>query len=507
VSARIARLAHAFRPGRLRPRGATSIAFGLALLVALSAAGAMSPTAANAATVLEARCAVNLRTKPSTTASGLRTLRAGARVTAATKVTGSGWSARCAGDRLGGRGWWKITAVNGKSVKSLFGRDYVYAAGGMFKGSVEAIDREAACGGVALRTGPRTVAGLTARLAEGADVTTVGTIAGGDWSAQCDGSTKGEVWYRITKVNGKSVESLYGVSYVYGARGLFRAPSAEAPAEEPAPTPTPKPSPTATPRPSPTATPRPSPTATPRPSPTATPRPSPTATPKPTPAPTATPAPTPSINPDWSEGLDVSHWQGTINWVKVASAGKTFVYMKASEDTDYQDPTYAANRAQATANGLKVGAYHFARPESATGDAVAEADHFIDTAQPVSGELLPVLDLEQTGGLGTNALTSWTKAFLQRVYERTGVRAAIYTSPSFWANNMGNSGWFAANDYRVLWVAHWTSAKAPTLPASNWGGLGWTFWQYTSSGTVPGISGRVDLNRYRSHNFDPVLIP
>ena len=172
-----------------------------------------------------------------------------------------------------------------------------------------------------------------------------------------------------------------------------------------------------------------------------------------------------------------------------------------------RDSRYATNRAQATANGLKVGAYHFARPESATGDAVAEADHFIDTAQPVSGELLPVLDLEQTGGLGTNALTSWTKAFLQRVYERTGVRAAIYTSPSFWANNMGNSGWFAANDYRVLWVAHWTSAKAPTLPASNWGGLGWTFWQYTSSGTVPGISGRVDLNRYRSHNFDPVLIP
>ena len=87
------------------------------------------------------------------------------------------------------------------------------------------------------------------------------------------------------------------------------------------------------------------------------------------------------------------------------------------------------------------------------------------------------------------------------------MRAAIYASPSFWSNKMGNTGWFAANGYTTLWIAHWTSAVAPTLPASNWGGRGWTFWQYTSSGTVPGISGRVDLDRYRSGDFTPVLIP
>jgi GH25 family lysozyme M1 (1,4-beta-N-acetylmuramidase) len=130
----------------------------------------------------------------------------------------------------------------------------------------------------------------------------------------------------------------------------------------------------------------------------------------------------------------------------------------------------------------------------------------VDTAAPVSGELIPVLDLEQTGGLDPAPLRAWVKAFLQRVYDRTGVRAAIYTSPSFWVNKMANTGWFAANGYQVLWIAHWTDATSPTLPASNWGGLGWTFWQYTSSGTVPGIEGRVDLDRYRSHDFSPVLI-
>ncbi len=171
------------------------------------------------------------------------------------------------------------------------------------------------------------------------------------------------------------------------------------------------------------------------------------------------------------------------------------------------DPTYATNRAQAKANGLYVGAYHFAQPGTAAGDAVAEADHFVDTAQPQSGELVPVLDLEQTGGLDTPTLKTWVKAFLQRVYDRTGIRAAIYVSPSFWSNKMGNTAWFAANGYPILWIAHWTTAAAPTLPASNWGGYGWSFWQYTSSGTVAGISGRVDLDRYRSHDLTPALIP
>ena len=73
--------------------------------------------------------------------------------------------------------------------------------------------------------------------------------------------------------------------------------------------------------------------------------------------------------------------------------------MKASEGVDYVDPTYATNRAQANANGLKVGAYHFAKPDTDADDATIEADHFVDTAQWSSGDLLPVLDLEVTGGM------------------------------------------------------------------------------------------------------------
>ena len=157
--------------------------------------------------------------------------------------------------------------------------------------------------------------------------------------------------------------------------------------------------------------------------------------------------------------------------------------------------------------GLKVGAYHFARPSIGTTDASAEADHFIETADWTSGELRPVLDLEDTGGLSSSALQTWVKAFLQRIYDRTGVRAVIYVSPAFWSNKMGNSTWFAKNGYDVLWIAHWTTAKSPSVPAESWGGRSWTFWQYTSDGSVPGISGRVDLDRYNGTDLSKVLIP
>jgi lysozyme len=299
------------------------------------------------------------------------------------------------------------------------------------------------------------------------------------------------------------------VSYVYGAKALFGA--VDTTAAQPTATPRPTPTPTPTPRPSPTPTPRPS--ATPAPSASATPAPSatptaaPSATPKPSPTPTPAPTPTPTPVSGYIEGIDVSHWQGVIDWPKVKSAGKRFAYIKASEHTTFVDDMWATNRAQAKANGILVGAYHFARPDTSTGDAVREADHFINTASPVKGELLPVLDLEVTGGLTDAQLSAWAKSFLDRVYARTGVKGAIYVSPSFWSNNAGNSQNLAQAGYKVLWIAHWTTGSTPSVPANNWGGNGWTFWQYTSSGTVSGISGRVDLNRYRYGSFTPVLIP
>jgi GH25 family lysozyme M1 (1,4-beta-N-acetylmuramidase) len=207
-----------------------------------------------------------------------------------------------------------------------------------------------------------------------------------------------------------------------------------------------------------------------------------------------------------TEGIDISHWQGDIDWSQVRASGKAFAFMKASEDIDFIDATYGLNRARATAAGFVIGAYHFAQPDASLGDAAAEADHFLDTAQIADGDLPPVLDLETTGGLTPAALQTWAQMYLERIRARTGVRGVIYTSPNFWSRNMAGTDWFATNGYRVVWVAHWTTSPDPTVPASDWAGFGWTFWQYTSDGSVPGITGRVDLDRFDGVDFSSVVI-
>src|SRR4051794_28227998 len=211
------------------------------------------------------------------------------------------------------------------------------------------------------------------------------------------------------------------------------------------------------------------------------------------------------------KGIDVSHWQGQIGWLQVGAAGYDFAFAKATEGTTYIDPTYVTNRAGATAAGLRIGAYHFARPAgtsdaAATASGIAQADYFVAAAQPKRGDLLPVLDLEKTGGLGVARLTTWTQAFLDQVSARLGARPLIYASPSFWKTSLGDTPLFAADGSR-LWIAHWTKASLPLLPAGGWNGLGWTFWQWTSCSSVPGIGGCVDGDRVNGASLSPGLMP
>lgn len=199
-------------------------------------------------------------------------------------------------------------------------------------------------------------------------------------------------------------------------------------------------------------------------------------------------------------GIDVSTYQGHITWADVAADGIDFAFAKATEGRLYADDEYAGNKARAEANGVAFGAYHFANPDKSENDAVLEADNFVDVADLGSNNLVPVLDLERHGGFGQRKLRQWVKAWLYRVEARTGVKAMIYTSPSFWKDRMGNPTWFSDHGYR-LWVAHWDVSK-PRVPASNWDGRGWTVWQYSDCGSVDGIEGCVDLDRFKGTNID-----
>jgi len=212
----------------------------------------------------------------------------------------------------------------------------------------------------------------------------------------------------------------------------------------------------------------------------------------------------------YAKGLDVSHWQGPIDWLQVAGDGNTFMFAKASEGTTISDLTYAINRAGAQGVGLELGAYHFARPAGATdaartASAIAQADHFVQIARPAGGDLPPVLDLETKGGLSQAALVTWTRAWLDEVAARTGLLALVYTSPNFWKTSLGDTPLFAGAGNR-LWVAHWTSNAAPLVPASNWGNLGWSFWQWTDCTTTPGIAHCSDGDRVNGSSPAPFVV-
>ena len=213
----------------------------------------------------------------------------------------------------------------------------------------------------------------------------------------------------------------------------------------------------------------------------------------------------------YAKGLDVSHYQGAIDWIQVADGGFTFTFAKATEGTTLIDPTYAINRAGADSLGLRLGAYHFGRPAGSgaagiAANAIAQADFFVGTAQPAAGDLPPVLDLETTGSLATAGLIQWTQAWLDEVFARTGVNAAVYVSPSFWKTALGDTTTIAG-DGHPLWIAHWTKNAAPTVPALNWGGFGWTFWQWTDCSTVPGIAHCVDGDRLNGTDLSRVTVP
>jgi lysozyme len=204
-------------------------------------------------------------------------------------------------------------------------------------------------------------------------------------------------------------------------------------------------------------------------------------------------------------GIDVSHWQGTVDWPAVHAAGVSFAYIKATDGPAFIDDQYARNRGAATETGIVVGAYHLGRPSAVAGDGTLEADRFLDVAAPAPGDLVPALDLEDDGGLAPDALVRWTLEFVARVRERVGVAPVVYVSPAFWTAKLDDAlvvaGWGSP-----LWVAHWRTAT-PRLPADGWQGRGWTVWQWSNRGLVTGIEGEVDLDVLAGLDLSTLQLP
>jgi GH25 family lysozyme M1 (1,4-beta-N-acetylmuramidase) len=192
-------------------------------------------------------------------------------------------------------------------------------------------------------------------------------------------------------------------------------------------------------------------------------------------------------------GIDVSHYQGSINWGSVHSAGIQFAWIKATEGTTYKDPQFGANYVGAYNSKVIRGAYHFARPDASSG--AAQATYFAGNGGGWSRDNLTLpgmLDMEGgCYGKSASSMQSWILDFYNTYKAKTGRDVVIYTSPSWW--NSCTGGWSGMSAKSPLWVASWTSAANPTLPN---GYSVATVWQYTSSGSVSGISGNVDRDRF-----------
>jgi GH25 family lysozyme M1 (1,4-beta-N-acetylmuramidase) len=195
------------------------------------------------------------------------------------------------------------------------------------------------------------------------------------------------------------------------------------------------------------------------------------------------------------QGVDVSRWQGDVNWTAVKNAGISFAFCKATEGVDFVDIKFHQNMANARAAGVWIGPYHYARPDSFENDpldAAKEAHDFVDAIeqyyQTPGFTLQPVLDMEEfdlEGVANFRAfLSECVRDFNDVVESRLGFPAIIYASTSY------INAFFEPDLAKYdLWLANWNYAPPGEPPASASGIFGdWAFWQYTGSGSVAGIS-------------------
>ena len=179
-------------------------------------------------------------------------------------------------------------------------------------------------------------------------------------------------------------------------------------------------------------------------------------------------------------GIDVSHYQGSINWREVARNGNIhYVYIKATEGGNLIDDTYYTNLRGARQAGLRVGAYHFYSP---TADVREQFRNFTSVVNLRDHQLIPIIDIEHRGKDSLAQFQSRLKQFLKMVEKHYGVRPILYTSRDFY--NKFLSGPFTHYKYMI---ARYHS-DVPRLRDN----AAFVMWQYSATSHIRGIHGNVD---------------
>jgi lysozyme len=182
-------------------------------------------------------------------------------------------------------------------------------------------------------------------------------------------------------------------------------------------------------------------------------------------------------------GIDVSAYQGRIDWPEVARHNVRFAFIKASEGGAMRDARFGRNWREARAAGILSGAYHYFQPNRDGGD---QAGLFIRTVPIGPGDLPPVLDVEAPRFHDVAEMRREVQQWLTAVEAHYGVRPILYSNYAFYRKYL--AGHF--DDY-PLWLAHYEVAR-PALPAERW-----IIWQHSDEAYVPGIRGAVDFNVFQ----------
>lgn len=193
----------------------------------------------------------------------------------------------------------------------------------------------------------------------------------------------------------------------------------------------------------------------------------------------------PSSEPTY-QGIDISSWQGDVNFSAVKNAGIDIVYIKASEGSRYINPYLESSYQNAKANGLKIGFYHYVTART-TSEAITQANFFAKVISNKSANCRLAMDFENFGNLSVNQINEISKVFLETLENTTGAQCVIYSN-AYSARNI-----FSRELTKYpLWVANYGVSN----PAPNGKWDTWVGWQYTSTGTVSGVSGYVDRNQF-----------
>jgi len=202
-------------------------------------------------------------------------------------------------------------------------------------------------------------------------------------------------------------------------------------------------------------------------------------------------------------GVDVSAYQGTIDWQILASQNIDFAFIKATEGSSFVDQQFTYNLISARQTNLRVGAYHFFSYDSS---GITQAENFIETVPIFDGMLPPVIDLEFYGDKeknppSRNEVHKNLNQFISDVEAHYGMKPVFYATEKSYQLYLAN----AYEEYDI-WIRN--VLTSPTLSD----GRNWTFWQYTNRAVLPGYQGKerfIDVNVfYGSKNeFAAYAIP